>query len=380
MLFGSAYGWWLTENYNATPGSSQANDRINTDSSMFGVQAGMKFALFGGETRLAAHYYDCGGCQDQLAALQQRRERQHDVQGARQRRHEPADVRLQHRRTARREMGMTLFNQPFSFWADYLNNTASDVQYDTAYAVGVIDRQGRQSEDLAGGRLVPVDRQGRAVRAVRRFGLRERQHGRRRLGARAATRRSGTSPSRDVLPQHAEQGRGADQRRRRTACRTNRRRTQLQPAAAGPELQVLVAHAAAASPHPGLSQAVPVRREGRPQGRVRVFLSNLACFFRPSCTNTHARRRPHGNLRPFAPHPQPLQRGPRGRPHGRAADGRPGRAAAAERRAGASSTATAASARRSRGTTTRSTPWKWRSTRTAAASSRRARRRRRTCG
>ena len=34
-------------------------------------------------------------------------------------------------------MGTTLFDLPFSFWADYAQNMASGVEYDTAYGVGV---------------------------------------------------------------------------------------------------------------------------------------------------------------------------------------------------------------------------------------------------
>jgi hypothetical protein len=63
MLFGSAYGWWLSEQYNASPTGE------NSDGNVFGAQLGMKFALFGGETRLALHYYDCGACQDQTSIL-----------------------------------------------------------------------------------------------------------------------------------------------------------------------------------------------------------------------------------------------------------------------------------------------------------------------
>ena len=63
MLFGSAYGWWLSEQYNANPAGE------NTDGNVFGAQVGLKFALFGGETRVAAHYYDCGACQDQTSIL-----------------------------------------------------------------------------------------------------------------------------------------------------------------------------------------------------------------------------------------------------------------------------------------------------------------------
>jgi hypothetical protein len=57
MLFGSTYAWWLEERYNANPAGN------NADTLMYGAQLGAKFALFGGETRVAAHYYDLGGGQ-----------------------------------------------------------------------------------------------------------------------------------------------------------------------------------------------------------------------------------------------------------------------------------------------------------------------------
>jgi hypothetical protein len=55
MFFGSVYGWWLEENFDANP------DSQNADTIMLGAQLGAKFSLFGGETRVAAHYYDLGG-------------------------------------------------------------------------------------------------------------------------------------------------------------------------------------------------------------------------------------------------------------------------------------------------------------------------------
>ena len=136
MLFGSAYGWWLTENYNATEGSSQASNRINTDTSLFGAQLGLKFALFGGETRVAAHYYDCGGCQDRSPLFNNgaNGNTTYKVPGnttTNWLRYDYNIIELS------AEMGMTLFNQPFSVWADYLDNTASDVEYNDAYAAGV---------------------------------------------------------------------------------------------------------------------------------------------------------------------------------------------------------------------------------------------------
>ncbi len=36
------------------------------------------------------------------------------------------------------QMGMTVFDLPLTFWADYAQNMASDVEYDTAYGVGAM--------------------------------------------------------------------------------------------------------------------------------------------------------------------------------------------------------------------------------------------------
>jgi len=129
MLFGGAYGWWLSEQFNSDPKGE------NSDANVFGLQAGLKFPLLGGETRLAANYFDCGACQD----------------------NSPMFLNLPFGNTTYRvgtsttnllrydyeilqlsgEMGTTLFDLPFSFWADYAQNMASGVEYDTAYGVGV---------------------------------------------------------------------------------------------------------------------------------------------------------------------------------------------------------------------------------------------------
>ena len=57
-FFATAYGWWLTEQFNSDP------DGENSDANLFGLQAGFKFPWFGSETILAAHYSACGACQD----------------------------------------------------------------------------------------------------------------------------------------------------------------------------------------------------------------------------------------------------------------------------------------------------------------------------
>jgi hypothetical protein len=148
MFFGTGYGWWLTEQFNSNP------DRENNDSNLFGAQVGMKFPLFGGETVLAAHYFDCGACQDNspLYANNGNGNTTYPVRttstiGTTT---STPPVNVVSTTTTNlltydyeilqlsAQMGMTLFDLPFTFWADYGQNMASGVEYDTAYGVGVV--------------------------------------------------------------------------------------------------------------------------------------------------------------------------------------------------------------------------------------------------
>jgi hypothetical protein len=131
MFFGSAYGWWLEERFNASPTGQ------NADTIMLGAQVGAKFALFGGETKVAAHYYDLGGGEGsnpfysgnafgnttvgETIGTTTTQVLLYDY-----------DVMM-----LSGEMGLTLADLPFTFWADYAQNTASGVQDDTAYGIGV---------------------------------------------------------------------------------------------------------------------------------------------------------------------------------------------------------------------------------------------------
>jgi hypothetical protein len=130
MFFGSGYGWWLTEQFNSNPAGE------NNDSNLFGAQVGMKFPLLGGETVLAAHYFDCGACQDNspLYANNGNGNTTYTIPGSTINllRYDYEILQLSV------QMGTTLFDQPFTFWADYAQNMASDVEYDTAYGVGVV--------------------------------------------------------------------------------------------------------------------------------------------------------------------------------------------------------------------------------------------------
>jgi hypothetical protein len=131
MFFGTAYGWWFTEGFNADP-----DNAANHDSRIIGLQAGLKFPLLGGETVLAANYYECGLCQDNspLYANNANGNTTYRV-GANTTNlllygYDIVEVSAQ--------MGMNAANLPLTFWANYSQNMADDVEFDTAYAVGAM--------------------------------------------------------------------------------------------------------------------------------------------------------------------------------------------------------------------------------------------------
>ena len=130
MFFGTAYGWWLTEQYNADPNGE------NSDANIFGLQAGMKFPLLGGETVVAANYYECGACQSNSPLYA------NNANGN-------STFRIGTSTTnlltygydifeVGAQMGVTMANLPVTFWANYARNLADDVEYDTAYAIGAM--------------------------------------------------------------------------------------------------------------------------------------------------------------------------------------------------------------------------------------------------
>ena len=129
MLFGSAYGWWLTEQHTSNPKGE------NSDANLFGAQLGVKIPLFGGETVLAAHYFDCGACQDNSPLYNNNGNgnttytRPGSTTNLLKYDYEIVQLSAQ--------VGTTLFDLPFVFWGDYAQNLASGVEYDTAYGLGV---------------------------------------------------------------------------------------------------------------------------------------------------------------------------------------------------------------------------------------------------
>jgi Skp family chaperone for outer membrane proteins len=127
MFFGTGYGWWVTENYNADPA------RNNTDTSIFGLQGGIKFPFLGGESVIAANYYECVHCQDQSPLYANNGNGNttylSGTTNLLQYGYEIFEVGA--------EVGMTVRDLPLAIWANYGQNLASDVEYDTAYAYGV---------------------------------------------------------------------------------------------------------------------------------------------------------------------------------------------------------------------------------------------------
>lgn len=131
MLFGSAYGWLLEEEWNANPAGQ------NADTIMLGAQIGLKFPLFGGESRVAAHYYDLGGGQGNAPFFGGNAFGNSTIGetiGTTTTQVLAYDYNVL---MLSGEMGLTLFGLPFSVWADYAVNTADDVDDETAYAMGV---------------------------------------------------------------------------------------------------------------------------------------------------------------------------------------------------------------------------------------------------
>ncbi|HEX6573273.1 MAG TPA: putative porin, partial [Steroidobacteraceae bacterium] len=130
MFFGTAYGWWLTEQFNSDP------DTDNTDANLFGLQAGLKFPLLGGETILAAHYSECGACQGRSPIYA------NNANGNTTFRVGTSTTNLltydYDVLEIAAQMGATVGSLPLTLWANYAQNMADDVEYDTAYGVGVV--------------------------------------------------------------------------------------------------------------------------------------------------------------------------------------------------------------------------------------------------
>lgn len=132
MFFGSGWAWILQTNYNNNP------DYVNVDPTIFGAQAGLKFPLLGGETKVAALYYNLANGQGNAPFYNGNAYGNTTyarvLPGA-----TSATQVLKYNYEVMElsaEMGTTLFGLPFTAWADWSTNMASDVEYDTAWALG----------------------------------------------------------------------------------------------------------------------------------------------------------------------------------------------------------------------------------------------------
>jgi hypothetical protein len=131
MFFGSGYAWMIQENYNSNP------NNLNVDPTIFGGQIGLKFPLAGGETKVAAQYYNLTNGKGNAPfyggnAFGNTTYARSIGSSA------PTQVLLYNYDIMQLsgEMGMKLAGLPFSVWADYAQNMASKVKYDTAWGIG----------------------------------------------------------------------------------------------------------------------------------------------------------------------------------------------------------------------------------------------------
>lgn len=130
MLFGTAYGWWVTEQFNADPAAD------NTDARIYGVQAGLKFPALGGDHVLAANYYECASCQGHSPLYA------NNANGNTTYRVGTSATNLLAYRYDVLEFGaqsaFSVADRPLTLWANYAQNLADEVQYDTAWAYGAV--------------------------------------------------------------------------------------------------------------------------------------------------------------------------------------------------------------------------------------------------
>ena len=132
MFFGTAYAWWLEENFNSNPAN------YNEDTFQVGLQAGMKFPLFGGETKVAAHYYDLIGGEGGVPFYNNNANGNTTVAGTINGTATQVLAYDYNVLMLSGEMGMPLFDLPFALWADYAVNTASKVDANKAWAIGAM--------------------------------------------------------------------------------------------------------------------------------------------------------------------------------------------------------------------------------------------------
>jgi hypothetical protein len=131
MFFGGAYGWWITEQYSSNPKGE------NADTNIFGGQLGLKTPLFGDNLLTAAlHYYDCGACKDQSPLYNNSGNGNTTYRvGTDTRNYLEYDYEVLMLSAA---LAIPIGDLPLTLWADYGQNLASGVEYDTAWGAGVM--------------------------------------------------------------------------------------------------------------------------------------------------------------------------------------------------------------------------------------------------
>jgi hypothetical protein len=124
--FANAYGFWVSEQYDSDPAGE------NSDATIFGLQGGVKFAAFGGESVLAANYYQCNACQDHspLYANNANGNATYRVGNVNVLKYgyDILDLGAQ--------VGVGAFDVPLTLTAGYARNLADGVEYDTAWSLG----------------------------------------------------------------------------------------------------------------------------------------------------------------------------------------------------------------------------------------------------
>ena len=134
MFFGSGYAWMVQENSNSNP------SYVNVDPTIFGTQLGLVFPLFGGETRVAAQYYNLtngkGNAPFYNGNAFGNTTYARNLNGS----STATQVLLYDYEILELsgQMGMTVANLPLNLWVDWSQNMASDVQYDSAWSVGAM--------------------------------------------------------------------------------------------------------------------------------------------------------------------------------------------------------------------------------------------------
>ena len=132
MFFGSGWAWIVQTNSNSN------TSYVNVDPTIFGAQAGLKFPLLGGETKVAALYYNLANGQgnapfyngNAFGNTTYARFLNGSTTATQVLKYNYEIMELS------AEMGTTLFGLPFTAWADWSQNMAADVEYETAWALG----------------------------------------------------------------------------------------------------------------------------------------------------------------------------------------------------------------------------------------------------